>query len=154
MVKSSPTSHHATAILLENQYWYLSDPLHFGVSTIPQFAAISYRWGLGRLPHPFHDEHQMSDQTYYALSAAIKTSNYTAFWIDALCIPVVQPARSATLGAMGFIYGIAEEVVVSFPPNKAVILKELQTLDRLTDEALMDLENDEWVRESLDIVHS
>lgn len=137
---------NTTTICLENQNWCLSEPLRFGVSYIPHFAAISYRWGLGRLPNPFHDGHQMSDQTYYALSAAIKNSTCTAFWIDALCIPVNQPARSATLGAMGFIYSIAEEVVVSFPAERSAILKELQNSDRLTDEALLDLENDEWVR--------
>lgn len=94
----------------------------------------------------------MSDQTYYALSAAINNSNCSAFWIDALCIPIAQPARSATLGAMGFIYSIAEEVIVSFPPSRAGILRELQRSDRLTDQALTELENDEWVRTLSSIV--
>lgn len=146
IVRNPLFSKNTTSILLDNQHWYLSEPLRFGVGSIPNFAAISYRWGLGRAPNPFYDGQQMSDQTYYALSAAIKNSHCEAFWIDALCIPIVQPARSNTLGAMGFIYSIADEVIVSFPLSKSAALKELQTSDRFTDEALKALEDDEWVR--------
>jgi hypothetical protein len=89
---------------------------------------------------------QMSDQTVLSLSAAIKASTVSAFWIDAFCIPVTQPLRSATLESMGYIYSIAKEVIVALSPDRSGALEEMGQSDKLNKQTLLALEHDAWVR--------
>lgn len=115
-------------------------------TTRPEFACISYVWGSERVPNPLDVGRRMSDQTLLSLSAAIKVSTVSAFWIDAFCIPVIQPSRSATLESMGYIYSIAKEVIVALSPDRSGALEEMGQSDKLREQTLLALEHDEWVR--------
>jgi hypothetical protein len=115
-------------------------------TTGPEFACISYVWGLERVPNPLDIGRPMSDQTLLSLSAAIKVSTVSAFWIDAFCIPVTQPSRSVTLESMGYIYSIAKEVIVALSPDRSGALEEMGQSDMLREQTLLALEHDEWAR--------
>jgi hypothetical protein len=140
-IRSPPITIHLNEI-----DWYLTLPLTLSKDQpAPSFACISYLWGLGRVPNPIHIDHEMSDQTLTALSLAMRASTCTAFWIDAICVPVSQPGRTATLGSMGYIYSLAAEVVVTLRTFDFPIIREFESADRFSDRALRELENDEWV---------
>ena len=82
--------------------------------SIPDFICISYAWGTGKHPSPFHSKATVSDRTIPALLAAIRLRpNCKAFWIDALCVPSQnEPVeRVSTLESMGYIYSHATEVI-------------------------------------------
>jgi len=88
----------------------------------------------------------MSSNTIPALSSAITHSTTSAFWIDALCVPPTIPVKHHTLGSMGYIYSAAEEVIITLPPSLLPVLNEMKDSDRLSEEVLLSLEEDEWVR--------
>src|ERR1700722_16037075 len=115
-------------------------------TTRPEFACISYVWGSRRVPNPLDAGRRMSDQTLLSLSAAIKVSTVSTFWIDAFCIPMTQPSRTATLESMGYIYSIAKEVIVALSPDRSGALEEMGQSDKLREQTLLALEHDEWVR--------
>src|SRR5579871_3634260 len=90
------------SILVNSKRWYFSKPLHVDLEhrEIPNFTCISYVWGRGREPNPFHHGELMSSNTIPALSAAMEHSTNNAFWIDALCVPPAIPVKHHTLGSM------------------------------------------------------
>jgi hypothetical protein len=138
----------ATPVLhIGGRAWQRIGPLPLDEPTTrPEFACISYVWGSGRVPNPMDVGKHMSDQTLLSLSAAIKASTVSTFWIDAFCIPVAQPSRSATLESMGYIYSIAKEVIVALSPDRSSALEEMGQSDKLNEQTLLALEHDEWVR--------
>lgn len=138
----------ATPLLhIDGRAWQRIGPLSLDEPTTrPEFACISYVWGSGRVPNPLDVGGRMSDQTLLSLSAAIKASTVSAFWIDAFCIPVTQPSRSATLESMGYIYSTAKEVIVALSPDRSSALEEMGQSDKLNEQTLLALEHDEWVR--------
>ncbi|GKZ83521.1 hypothetical protein AnigIFM56816_008616 [Aspergillus niger] len=84
-----------------------------------------------------------------SLAATTKSAEVAAFWIDAFCVPVAEPARAATLASMGYIYSAAKEVIVALMPERSFAIKELSRSrgsDGLSDQSLQSLENDEWIR--------
>lgn len=88
----------------------------------------------------------MSDRTVPALAAAMRASKLSAFWIDAFCIPTLQPMRGATLESMGFIYSLAAEVIVSLSEHTFPVLEELSRSDKLSNQNLFKLEQDAWAK--------
>ena len=132
---------------IDGRTWQRIGPLSRDESTTrPEFACISYVWGSERVPNPLDIEKPMSDQTLLSLSAAIKVSTVSAFWIDAFCVPVIQPSRNATLESMGYIYSIAKEVIVALSPDRSGALEEMGRSEKLREQTLLALEHDEWVR--------
>lgn len=111
----------------------------------PEYTCISYSWGRGRTAHPLRAGHTMSDRAMPALEAAIKALRPPAIWLDALCVPLDDPARAACLRSMGAIYGAASQVVAVLSKPSSAVLDEISTTARLQPQTLLMLENDEWV---------
>ena len=88
----------------------------------------------------------MSDRTLLALTAAMRASSMSLFWIDAFCIPTIQPQRSNTLESMGFIYHLAAEVIAVLSDGTSEVLEQMKRSDRLNEQHLLKLDRDEWVR--------
>ncbi len=111
----------------------------------PPYTCISYSWGRGRTAHPLQAGHTMSDRAMPALEAAIRALRPPAIWLDALCVPLDEPARAACLRSMGAIYGAAAQVVAVFSAQTSAVLDEISSTARLQPQTLLLLENDEWV---------
>ncbi|KAI9729422.1 MAG: hypothetical protein M1818_008529 [Claussenomyces sp. TS43310] len=160
---STDTPSTRPTIQLEEKRWELTDalPSQAGIDAIP-FICVSYIWGSGRVPNPFHDAEPMSDNTMPALQAAIRScaapsspvaqlssTSRLAFWIDALCVPIAPGPRLATLGSMGYIYARARSVIIIMPPRHRALLSTMQSgtqLPGIDADALLGLEDDEWIR--------
>jgi len=147
----------APSILIDGRLWHLSNSLDISnPSSIPPFTCVSFTWGPGRVPNPFHPGRIMSDRTIPALTAAMRHhfhpetqdgGHSAGFWIDALCIPDTQPSRRATLESMGFVYSRASVVTVSLSGPLATILHHMtsNTNYTLSEDELQIAERDEWV---------
>ncbi|KAL3264729.1 hypothetical protein ABHI18_000434 [Aspergillus niger] len=143
---------------IKNTQWELTGPWDLSnQSAIPDFACISYVWGpkSQHIANSLHQGRKMSPWTLPSFAAAIslaattKSAEVAAFWIDAFCVPVAEPARAATLASMGYIYSAAKEVIVALMPERSFAIKELSRSrgsDGLSDQSLQSLENDEWIR--------
>ena len=111
------------------------------------YVCVSYIWGADRTENPMDVGPQdISTNTLPALSAAMQNTDTKAFWIDAFCVPSVQPAKTATLESMGYIYRQAKEVRIVLSETSFLAVKQSQIVDRLSDEALVTLEADKWTR--------
>ena len=111
----------------------------------PEYTCISYSWGRGRTAHPLRAGQTMSDRAMPALEAAIEALRPAAIWLDALCVPLDDPARAACLRSMGAIYGAASQVVAVLSKPSSAVLDEISTTAGLQPQTLLLLENDEWV---------
>jgi hypothetical protein len=148
IIDSPDNAEPGKTIQVNGRQWYLTKPLIVDLEhpKIPNFTCISYVWGHAREPNSFHPGELMSSNTIPALSSAITHSITSAFWIDALCVPPILPVKHHTLGSMGYIYSAAEEVIITLPPNLFPALNEMNNSDRLSEEVLLSLEEDDWVR--------
>jgi len=147
IVKASQPPPTLRSLTLAGRLWYLTEALDVSrPENIPQYICVSYIWGSGRVPNPLYETSVMSDQTLPALVAAMGNSNCSSFWIDAFCIPLAQPQRRATLESMGFIYSQASQVVVSLSETSFAAVKQMVRSDRVDENALNSLDQDEWVR--------
>jgi hypothetical protein len=131
---------------IDGRVWTRVGPFSPEEASIPKFACVSYVWGATRVPNPLQVGAAISDQTLPALTAAIKSSSVPALWIDAFCIPTTQPARRATLESMGYIYSMAQEVIVALTPERSGALEEMLQSDLLPDRTLLAFESDDWVK--------
>ena len=163
--------------------WVISE--FASIADAPPYTCISYSWGAGRTENMFEDDQKMSDRTIPVIEAAIKATLYPAnwerallrsprnpekeaealsaafkalqvIWIDALCVPSQDPARSATLRSMGAIYSSAKQVfaVLSEPCSK--LLRQIHDTEHkdakdrfvtghMNPEELFILEKDDWI---------
>ena len=110
------------------------------------FDCISYTWGLGREPHPFRPNIEVSDRTIPALKAFLYHHPICErIWIDALCVPLEGKERAHTLESMGYIYSKAKEVVAVLSNATLPALEHMIASDRIDTDDLHILERDEWV---------
>ncbi len=70
----------------------------------------------------------MSSRTVGAAEAAVRNEQPTALWVDALCVPLEEPARSVCLSQMGAIYAQASTVVVALSAQCSVLLEQIRRL--------------------------
>ncbi|KAK3303500.1 uncharacterized protein B0T15DRAFT_496050 [Chaetomium strumarium] len=94
------------------------------------FICVSYSWGRGRCPSPFHPPFEVSDRTLPALTATIaQRPTCHRIWIDAFCVPPPSNPhlRAATLESMGFIYSRAAEVIVVVSSQALPVLQYITT---------------------------
>lgn len=132
---------------LDGRYWVL-EPFDLVEATADPlaFLCISYTWGPGREPSPFHHNFRVSDRTIPALRTAIHARPHlTKIWIDAFCVPLEPGEREASLESMGFIYSEAQEVLVVLSPAAQPALESIMETDRPSDEDLLALEREDWV---------
>lgn len=78
-----------------------------------------------------------------AVDAAIKASQ--AIWIDALCEPPREPAKSACLRSMGAIYSSAAQVFAVLSEPCTRLLHKVHAKEHMNQEELFVLENDDWL---------
>ncbi|RYP66009.1 hypothetical protein DL771_007990 [Monosporascus sp. 5C6A] len=110
------------------------------------FICVSYTWGEGREPSPFHPSFDVSDRTIPALTVIVSQRPSSArIWIDAFCVPLDNPERALTLESMGYIYSRASEVIVVLSNAARPVLDQMRTSYRLDSIYLDVLERDEWV---------
>lgn len=135
-------------LTVEGHRLRLTGPYATGAEdNIPPYACVSYVWLSGRLHNPLLPQHLMSDRTLPALGAVIRSvpSSISAFWVDAFCIPYQQPARSATLESMGYIYSAADRVVAALGSEHHDALMEMTRQDWVAEDLLAPFESDGWI---------
>lgn len=111
-----------------------------------EFSCISYTWGLGREPHPFRPNIEVSDRTIPALQAFMyQYPICERIWIDAFCVPPEGKERAYILESMGYIYSKAKEVVAVLSNTTLPVLEHMIASDRIDTDDLQILEGDEWV---------
>ncbi len=140
----------------------------------PPYSCISYAWQDGRVDHAFVAEQRMSARTVPALEATIVATRSVeiwskavqfshkgdaaeeeagrdasleaaqALWIDALCIPFDEPARSSALRDMGRIFGSAHQVIVVLSDRCAKVLGCIGRGEAIDDPTLLWLEVESW----------
>jgi len=112
------------------------------------FICVSYSWGTGRSPSPFHPPHEVSDRTLPVLATTIaQRPNARKIWIDAFCVPSPsEPSlRASTLQSMGFIYSRASEVVVVLTSEALPVIQQALLSIPLTPAHLDILEAQDWM---------
>lgn len=141
------------SVLIDARRWILSTAYNIDDNLapegkIPRFCCVSYLWGPAkdRELHPFRtDGSMMSTRTVPALAAAIRSRQYSAFWTDVFCLPTDEPQRQATLESMGFIYSLAEEVVIALSEATFEAMQDMIQDNHLTFQQLQVLEQDRWI---------
>ena len=69
----------------------------------------------------------------------------SAIWVDALCVPSRDPARTACLRSMGAIFSSAMQVVAVLSRSCSDLLQQIQVTGRVNPEMFHVLEKDDWV---------
>ncbi len=145
------------------------------ISDAPPYTCISYDWGHDKTEHLLNDHRLMSARTIPVIETAIRVSraqeNWAnnvqfsydrdsekeeagraaalkasqAFWIDALCVPLRDPSRSACLQSMGEIFNSASQVFAVLAEVCSEMLHQMHNFGRLDHSALFILESDDWI---------
>ena len=153
--------------------WVLTE--YEQLSDAPPYTCISYAWGQDKTEHPLNDGQLMSARTIPVIEATIKVSqaqeNWAsnvqfsaardsgkeeagraaalkasqAFWIDALCVPPQDPARTACLKSMGEIYSSASQVFVVLGEACSDVFNQISNSGHIDQTALFILESDDWI---------
>jgi hypothetical protein len=164
------TAPDAPSIELCGSRWVLNEyaQLPHGLA----YTCISYVWGPEKTENPLEDAQFMSARTIPVIEATIKASrspknwanvqfsydqqkdavakvealNATqAFWIDAICIPTQDAARTSSLRSMGAIYSSAWQVFAVLSASSSTVFRQIRNTGRLDPNALFILESDEWI---------
>lgn len=159
-------------IELYGKHWVLVEFAQ--ISEAPPYTCISYSWGKGRTENMFEDGQLMSDRTLPVIEATIKAAQSPqhwsnalmcvsrdevkraemlttvldasqAIWIDALCVPARDPARTACLRSMGTIYSSATQVFVVLPAICSEALHKIHNTNQMVLKDLLALDSDEWI---------
>jgi hypothetical protein len=141
------TEGEAGSIEIEGVYWSLTPQLLDASNEgEQQFICVSYTWGKGRKPSPFHDNYEVSDRTIPALTATMRhCSSSTRIWIDAFSVPLEMQERAQSLESMGYIYSCAAKVIVVLSNGARPVLDQMSKSDRLFPAHLDLLEKEEWI---------
>lgn len=152
--------------------WVLAE--YASIADAPPYTCISYSWGAGRTKHAFDAGQCMSDRTIPAIEATIKASQAPehwakalrcdprdelkeqaaladalnasqAIWIDALCVPSAEPARTACLRTMGAIFSTAAQVFAVLSAPCAKLLRQIHDTEHMKPEEFFVLEGDGWI---------
>lgn len=95
------------------------------------------------------DNVQLSQDQQKDAAAKMEALNATnAFWIDAICTPAQDPARTSSLRSMGSIYSSAWQVFVVLSASTSTVFRQIRDTGRLDSNALFILESDEWITRS------
>lgn len=144
------------------------------ISDAPPFTCVSYSWGPGKVPNPFKRDEEISPRTMPVLETAIKASQSSqcwsnalaglclneqihaeelatalaasqAIWIDSICMPSDPVARETCLLGMGAIYGAATQVIAVLLAETANTLKKISSKTPLEQDDLPAMESDDWI---------
>jgi hypothetical protein len=110
------------------------------------YSCISYTWGSGRRHSPFDPSLLVSDRTVPALQTFTRhRPSCSRIWIDAFCVPSLEPERTQTLQSMGYIYARADEVLVVLSSAALPALTRMLDSSHLEVNDLAVLEREGWV---------
>lgn len=153
--------------------WVLTE--YAQLSDAPAYTCISYAWGQDTTDNLLNNGQLMSVRTIPVIEATINVSqslenwgnnvqfSYAhdpqkeeegraaalkasqVFWIDALCVPPQDPARTACLRSMGEIYSSAWQVFVVLSELCADVFHQIRSTEHLDPDALFVLESDDWI---------
>lgn len=153
--------------------WVMTEYAH--VSDAPKYTCISYAWGKDKTENPFCNERSMSTRTLGAIETAISVSHSPAnwsknisfshnrdalkevvgqsaavaaaqaFWVDALCVPGQEPARTVCLQSMGEIFSATYQVIVVLTEQCSKAIENTSQSGKLDSTDLRLLENEDWV---------
>lgn len=169
---TEPTPPDTSFVELCGSRWVLTEWMP--IADAPPYTCISYSWGSGRVNNMFEDGQLMSYRTIPTIETTIKASqtpehwSYAlmcsprneqqeaaavdaaikaaqAIWIDALCVPSHDPARSACLRSLGAIYNSAAQVFAVLSESCSKPLHQIQNGGRMNPDELFVLENDDWI---------
>jgi hypothetical protein len=171
--KNDLTPANVPHIELLGKQWVIND--YVGSSDAPEYTCISYAWGVEKTKNPFCDDYSMSTMTVPAIETAIGVthapSNWAnnirfshkedllkeaagqemalkasqALWVDALCVPSEEPARTDCLQAMGKIFSSAYQVLVVLTEQCSDAVRNTTQNGELISSDLILLEKEDWV---------
>ncbi|WP_420861952.1 HET domain-containing protein [Algirhabdus cladophorae] len=163
----------ASFIELFEEKWVIKE--YAQVSDAPEFTCISYAWGKETAKSPFCVEQRISTRTIRVIETAISVSQSKenwgrnisfsqdgdllkeaagqaaavnasqAFWVDALCVPSDDPARTVCLQSMGEIFSSAYQVLVVLREQCSDAIQNASQAEKLTSSDLSILEKEDWV---------
>lgn len=169
-VANSVSSPGTPFIELCGRRWVIKEYANF--SDAPPYTCISYTWMKASKEHPFDAGQKISARTIPVIETVIKTSrapdNWSyvqintspqqdavakskaiaasqALWIDALCVPQQEPARTLCLQRMGELYSSAWQVFVVLSESCSPIFRQIEHANCIDFDALSILERDEWI---------
>ena len=147
LVPSGDTASPETVwIEVAGQRWRVVDyEAELFPSPVPEYICISYFWTDQRIANPFDSERSMSSRVQPILETAIASTQPSAIWLDAACMPSREPARSLCLRNMGAIYAAASGVLAVLSPSVSMLLDKVRRKEAVSLEELRLLEADEWV---------
>lgn len=167
------TTHDALALDILGKRWVITE--YANVSDAPEYTCISYAWGKDKTENPLCVEQPMSKRTVPAIETAIRVSQSTenwakgirfshngdslkeaagqaaalnasqAFWVDALCVPEEDPARTVCLQSMGKIFSSAHQVLVVLREQCSEAIRKTRQNGKLVSSDLSLLEKEDWV---------
>ena len=111
----------------------------------PAYTCVSYAWGAGSVSHPFDSRHSMSDRTLAVMETVAGLEVPQSLWVDAFCVPLEEPGRSACLREMGRTYSRASQVVVVLSAGCTGVLERIRARQPIDEATLLTLERDDWV---------
>lgn len=163
----------ALSVEIFGKRWVVSE--YAQLSDAPAYTCISYAWGEEKTANSLYDGQIMSARTIPAIEATINASQSQeswaanirfsqnrdplkeaagqstalkasqAFWIDALCVPSQDPARTACLQSMGDIYSSAFQVFVVLTKSCSGIFHNISCTGKLNLSDLLVLEREDWI---------
>ena len=142
---TSTTPPNAPTVDLEGTRWTVTEYAPLFDGDIPEFTCVSYSCGPGRVANPLAPGEVMSNRVIPVTEAAIRSLNPAAIWVDAFCVPVQEPERTACLLSMGAIYASAAHVVAVLSKPCSSLLDEAVQKNYPDEAGLHLLENDAWV---------
>jgi hypothetical protein len=135
----------ASTIELEGTRWTTTDYTPMFEGDVPDYTCVSYSWGSGKVANPLTSGGLMSDRVVSVTEATVRALRPAAIWIDAFCLPVREPERTACLLSMGAIYASAARVVAVLSKQCYPLLSDVAQMKCLDEARLLRLENDPWV---------
>lgn len=167
------TPANAPYIEIFGRRWVITE--YAQVSEAPEYTCISYAWGNDKIENPLCVEQPMSTRTIPAIETAISVSqsqeNWAgsirfshngdshkeaagqaealnasqALWVDALCVPSENPARTACLQSMGEIFSSAFQVLVVLREQCSDAIRNTSQNGKLVSSDLSLLEKEDWI---------
>jgi hypothetical protein len=146
MPADGSVSHGPGAVTLGKRSWLVTDvPQLLSPDHTLEYTCISYSWGPGRVAHPLAPGQLMSDRALPSAEVVIHALQPKAIWLDALCVPMTEPERTACLRSMGAIYASASQVAAVLSETSSTVLEQIHEAGRIDTRALLALEQDDWV---------
>jgi hypothetical protein len=167
------TNPNTPRINILGREWALNE--YEQVSEAPNYTCISYAWGKERIDNPLCNEHTMSKRTLRAVETAMRVSqspvnwanniNFShghdtrkeavglaaavaasqAFWVDALCVPTSEPARTECLQTMGKVFSSSYQVIVVLTQQCSEAIQHTLENGKLSATDLLVIEGEDWI---------